>query len=165
MGSSTPRLTQPVSPGDRYGRWTVLSEVERLKSRRMFLARCDCGTERVVASTTMTNGTSQSCGCLRRERSGGKPRHGHSSQRTPTYHTWTSMHARCRYPYVRSFEHYGGRGITVCDRWRSFENFLSDMGERPPDTSIDRIDPDGNYEPSNCRWATAAEQQQNRRVA
>ena len=82
-------------------------------------------------------------------------------RKTPTYTTWQSMIARCKYPYVNGYKNYGGRGITVCDRWTKpggFLNFLADMGERPEGKSIDRINNDGNYEPSNCRWATPQEQ-------
>jgi hypothetical protein len=83
----------------------------------------------------------------------------HGWSHTPTYKSWTSMHERCRDPRNASFRYYGGRGITVCERWQDFENFLADMGERPSlDHSIDRRDPAGNYEPGNCRWLTRAEQ-------
>lgn len=83
---------------------------------------------------------------------------------TPTYSTWRSMKKRCLNPGHRSWPHYGGRGITICDAWlESFDAFLADMGERPDGTTLDRINPDGNYEPGNCRWATVLEQRHNRR--
>lgn len=94
-----------------------------------------------------------------------RPTHGHSvGGHSLTYSSWISMLSRCHNENRTNYHHYGGRGITVCPRWReSFENFLADMGERPAGKSIDRIDPDGNYEPDNCRWATQAEQLRNRR--
>ena len=101
----------------------------------------------------------------------GTPRHGHTGKVngkvwiSPTYSSWCSMKGRCRYSCVRSFEHYGGRGIKVCDRWQVFDNFLEDMGERPEGKTLDRIDPNGDYQPGNVRWATAQEQRGNRREA
>lgn len=91
--------------------------------------------------------------------------HGHVSRvhTSRTYNTWRTMTQRCTNPKATKFENYGGRGITVCERWRVFNNFLADMGERPLDRSLDRIDSDGNYEPGNCRWATHVEQNRNRR--
>ncbi len=92
--------------------------------------------------------------------------HGHNQKgrRSPTYQTWVAMRNRCLNPRQHNYPRYGGRGVTVCERWASFANLLADMGERPPDRTLDRIDPYGNYEPSNCRWATLVEQQANKRA-
>ena len=126
---------------------------------------CDCGTEKVITVHSLTSGATRSCGCLQRETIS-KIRfiHGMSKglRRHPLYSSWLTMKSRCRNQKVDSWKDYGGRGISVCDRWDSFENFLADMGERPPGTSIDRVDNDGNYELQNCRWATPTEQAQNR---
>lgn len=91
-------------------------------------------------------------------------RHGHARLRTPTYLSWKNMMGRCFCEGAPYFKYYGGRGITVCERWRSsYLNFLADMGERPPGATLDRIDGDGHYEPGNCRWSTMREQVRNRR--
>lgn len=104
---------------------------------------------------------SRRCGAIARA-----TRHGHNTRdhaSTRTYRTWNHMKQRCENPNNDNFAHYGGRGISVCERWRSFENFLADMGERPAGTSLDRIDVNGNYEPGNCRWATQKVQRSNER--
>jgi len=90
--------------------------------------------------------------------------HGHTKNRSPspTYRTWVNMLTRCENPKASQYSSYGGRGISICDRWHSFESFIGDMGERPPDCTLDRINNDGNYEPSNCRWASKVEQCRNR---
>lgn len=146
------------APGHRFGILTVISRSENDKfGRTQWLCECDCGKEHVAAYFRMKSGHTKSCGCIKR----GNVTHGMSDSKT--YNSWLGMKQRCNYKGHAEYNRYGGRGIIVCDRWDSFENFLADMGERPDGTSIDRIDSNGNYEPSNCKWSTAAEQQRNRR--
>lgn len=122
--------------------------------------QCDCGGKVVSSSDSLRRGNTQSCGCLRLEKITL-----HGMRNAPEYRCWSSMKSRCSNPRHRGFKDYGGRGISVCDRWQVFENFLADMGPRPSDGhSIDRYpNNDGNYEPENCRWATAKQQIDNRR--
>jgi hypothetical protein len=123
-----------------------------------------------VRANNLTWGLTQSCGCLAREQTKKRMlRHGESpaggwNLESPEYRIWVAMRQRCRDPRHGSFKYYGGRGIAVCERWKSYENFLADMGRKPsPAHSLDRIDNDGNYEPTNCRWATRTEQNKNKR--
>lgn len=124
---------------------------------------CDCGTTSRVMITALRAGTIKSCGCQRRTLLSESHKI-HGMEGTATYRTWNSMLARCTNPSQRSYPKYGGRGITVCDSWRNFANFYKDMGKRPAGKTLDRIDNERGYEPSNCRWATPAEQQRNRRI-
>lgn len=143
--------------GMKFGRLTVRRQSERKSaSGAMWLCVCDCGKETVVASLKLRDGKTVSCGCAKRERLLNFT-HG-LSNKSKTYRTWKEMRQRCRNPNATQYKWYGGRGIKVCDRWDSYENFLSDMGERPEGKTIDRINPDLGYEPTNCRWATPKEQ-------
>lgn len=147
--------------GLTFGRLYVLERAGSNKwGNALWRCKCSCGKETVVNNGNLRAGNTRSCGCLYRESTYIHDLHG-----TPEYHTWQSMNGRCHNPNNQSFDRYGGRGISVCDRWRySFVNFLADMGKRPtPDHSIDRINNDGNYEPGNCHWATKSEQSRNTR--
>lgn len=150
--------------GQILGRLTVLHEGARDKhGRSTWHCRCTCGTERRISIASLMRGT-KSCGCLQKEATSRmSKKHGLTS--TPEYRTWDHIKTRCLNPNFNDYHNYGGRGITICDRWlNSFENFLADMGERPtPKHSIERNDTNGNYEPSNCSWATHKEQCNNQR--
>jgi len=150
--------------GQRFGRLTV-REKTRIGVATAFVCRCDCGRQVAVRSQSLRKGETTSCGCVRAEKMRAK-KTAHGLYRSPTYNSWRAMLARCADSKHRQFKDYGGRGITVCAAWQgSFEAFLSSMGERPPDTSLDRIDSNGHYEPGNCRWASRTEQNRNKRSA
>lgn len=160
----------------KYNRLELLREVEpyvwKKRKYRKFECLCDCGNKIEVRLDKLKLGHSKSCGCYNLELIS-KPhetpynaRHKHTvgGKPSPTYYSWRSMRVRCSNPKSKFYEYYGGRGIKVCDRWlNSFDNFLEDMGERLEGTTLDRIDCDGNYELSNCRWADKKTQMKNRK--
>lgn len=144
--------------GRRFGRLVVSHRAQSRPGVAVWRCTCDCGGWKDVASAQLTTGVVSSCGCLARK-------HGHSAggSRSKTYMVWDSMRQRCNNPRHAAFKNYGARGITVCERWESFENFLADMGEKPDGLSIDRKDNSLGYFKDNCRWATDVEQNRNTR--
>jgi hypothetical protein len=167
------RVHYPFIPGQRFGRLTTISETYRYRPERnrspkrvrVWLCRCDCGNVAPFDAAQLWGSITRSCGCFSKDRRPDCART-HGRRYCPEYNTWAGMHSRCENPKEAGYKNYGGRGITVCERWRSFENFYADVGDRPsPKHSIDRINNDGNYEPGNVRWATRTEQNRNRRPA
>lgn len=157
--------------GISFGRLTVTAFSGARHGHSCWECDCTCGGKAIVSSNRLRHKTqpTRSCGCLVAEQSSingkGNLRHGEGGK-TAEYEAWTSMRARCSNPNHHAWEYYGGAGVAVCDRWlNSYQDFLSDMGRRPTSKhSLDRFpNPYGSYEPTNCRWATASQQNKNRR--
>lgn len=160
--------------GQRFGRLTVVEFAKVNADRPMWRCICDCGAEKIAAQGNLISGGTKSCGCYQREQTAAATStHGHTrgAKRHPMYLVWRGMRSRCENPNVKSYANYGGRGITVCDRWRTgdgtrsgFECYLSDMGDKPsPSHSVERVRNDLPYSPKNCVWATKTAQAKNRR--
>jgi len=158
--------------GKKFGNLTVLGDSGKRApgGNVIWTCLCSCGTKKDIMDTNFKSGETVSCGCIGRLLSSKRAKqqftkHGHSKdcKHSKTYSTWHIMKQRCLNPNYQAFEHYGGRGIKVCERWMKFENFLEDMGERPKGKTIERKNNYKGYEPNNCKWATHSEQMLNRR--
>src|SRR5574341_1496077 len=150
--------------GQRFGRLEVVQDAGRTKAKRvLWLCRCDCGNSVYVISAHLNNGMIKSCKCLRNEFfSKLNYKHGHAAKESKTYGAWINAKNRCSNSKSKYYKNYGGRGIIMCDEWKNdFRIFLRDMGEAPKGLTLDRIDNNGNYEPSNCRWTTPKQQREN----
>lgn len=168
METTEKTMKRKEMTGRVFGLLTVIEEADpyyRSSGFKLYRYKClcKCGRETVVVGQNLRSGTTKSCGCRM-----GKYKHGHAGVGSRTYQTWTAMRARCNNPTHTAYPRYGGKGIAVCDEWNDpetgFQAFLEDMGERPEGLTLDRKDGAYGYSKANCRWATNAEQYENKKV-
>lgn len=157
---------EPEFIGKVFGKITVVSFAGKgPHGNTLVQYKCECGTEKVVQANWIRTGRIKSCGCVRADKFLKQiTKHGQTRRYAKEYRAWVAMRARCRNPNLPNYKDYGGRGINVCERWELFENFLSDMGASPEGTSIERVDNNKGYSKDNCKWATAGEQNANKRT-
>ena len=153
--------------GQRFGRLTVVGPSSNAQTcaQRLWAVVCDCGERRDVQGSNLRGGSTASCGCLAREvfsKTAARTNYRHGMTYSPEWRTWSSMLTRCNNEKSKCYRYYGAKGVSICERWRSFENFVADVGPRPAGTTLDRIDNSRGYEPENCRWATIDVQNRNR---
>ena len=142
---------------NQFGSWTVIDKFKNIERNEWYYkCLCVCSTIRNIAGHQLKSGRTTQCHRCRNKT--------HGMSYTDTFRIWTGILRRCLNPNFKAYKYYGGRGIKVCEHWLKFENFLNDMGHRPPKLQIDRIDNNGNYEPSNCRWVTSAVNNSNRKI-
>lgn len=151
--------------GNTYGRLSVVSRIPSVGGKAAWLCQCSCGNTHQTTGDSLRTGRVKSCGCYRSEGEHNVS-HGHGSYRrgiSRTYRSWQDMKSRCDNPKDVSYKNYGGRGITYTSEWVRFETFLEDMGERPPETSLDRLDGALPYSKANCAWSSREVQNNNKR--
>lgn len=150
--------------GTKFGRWLAVEYAGKVRGNILVRCRCECGIERDVRLKRLEQGASKSCGCLRNDNLTihGRTRKTNFKQ-SREYWIWNSMKNRCTNPKYKHYQDYGGRGITVCERWMEFANFFADMGEKPEGLSLERRDNAAGYSPENCYWADRQTQNSNKR--